>query len=111
MTHTYEIVDQNILLYEARLKHIDEVYQQALQLNANHPDVNIETQLAPIKAKRESLANFINSVKTDAFEKKITGAVQEQHSLLWQEIMMELEILLKPFESILPVVQTSSKND
>lgn len=111
MTHVYEMVDQNILLYEARLKHIDEFYQQALRLIPNHPDVDIEAQLIPIKAVRESMANFIKSTKADVFENKTAVSALDQHSLLWQEITMELERLLKPFENLLPMVQTSSKNE
>ena len=107
MTHVYEMVDQNILLYEARLKHIDEFYQQALQLIPNYPDLDIETQLLPIKAARESLANLIKSAKADLVEQHTKGSPQAQHSLLWQEIAMDLERLLKPFEAILPIVHTS----
>ena len=109
MTHVYEMVDQNILLYEARLKHIDEFYDEALQLMQNNPDIDIEPQLIPIKATRESLSNLIKSAKADLVEQHKNGSLQAQHSLLWQEIAMDLERLLKPFEKILPIVHTPRK--
>ncbi len=111
MNHEYEMVDQNILLYEARLKHIDEFCRQSEKLIPAHPEINIKTQLIPIKAARESLAALIKSAKADAERPHTKESDKPHHSILWQEITAELERLLKSFEKLLPIVQISSKND
>ncbi|APB99542.1 hypothetical protein [Polynucleobacter asymbioticus] len=111
MTHEYEMIDQNILLYEARLKHIDEFCRQSEKLIPTHPEIDIQTQLIPIKAARESLVTLIKSAKTDLEGSDANKSVKPHHHLLWQEITTELERLLKPFETLLPIVQTSSKNE
>ena len=111
MNHEYEMVDQNILLYEARLKHIDEFCRQSEKLIPTHPEIDIKAQLIPIKAARESLLALIKSAKADSGRPHTKESDKPQHSLLWQEITAELERLLKPFENLLPIVQISSKND
>ncbi|MBU3618171.1 hypothetical protein [Polynucleobacter sp. JS-Fieb-80-E5] len=111
MTHEYEMINQNILLYEARLKHIDEFFHQSEKLILTHPEMDIKTQLIPIRAARESLVTLIKFAKANLEKTPIKESDQPHHSLLWQEITMELERLLKPFEALLPIVQRSSKND
>lgn len=106
MTHEYEMVDQNILLYEARLKHIDDFCCRAEKLIQKYPKINIEAQLIPIKAARKNLAALIKSTKRDSELHLSQGSGEAHHSVIWHEITQELESLLKPFEALLPMVQT-----
>lgn len=100
MTHEYEMVDQNILLYEARLKHIDEFCARAEKLIPQYPQMHIQNQLAPILAARDRLAELIKVGQSKSDGANLQKPNQHNHLAAWNRITNELDTLLKEFEAL-----------
>lgn len=106
MTHEYEMVDQNILLYEARLKHIDEFCTRAERLIPQHPEIDIHNQLAPIKLARERLVGLIQAARLGLGQGISQKSTENNYRTTWDQITKELDALLKDFEALFSKIQT-----
>ena len=94
MTHEYELVEQNILLYEARLKHIDELYSQIEKVLHQKPQMEISMQLNPIKSERERLAAFIEETGQEKKWQFDHALITSDPSGPWNLVAQELDRLL-----------------
>ncbi len=100
MTHEYEMIDQNILLYEARLKHIDEFCVRAEKLIPQYPEIHVQKQLAPIKVARKRLAELIQAARSKLDGGIVQKSIENDHQTAWNLITNELDKLTKEFEAL-----------
>ncbi len=97
MNEQEHLINQHILAYESRLKHIDELLEKAEQLDDEpHPH---QQELAAIKSKREELSQSLSSAKTlsvDNWEKEeieMAGPMA-----VWDAVAQQLEKLVEKVE-------------
>ena len=64
MTNIDHLVEQNIIEHESRLKHIDELIDQAhSQINADSVSTDLKKELKDIRAARAELETELNHIK------------------------------------------------
>ncbi|WP_432472932.1 hypothetical protein [Amphritea sp. HPY] len=88
MTKLDDLVDQHIKEYNSRLKHIDELAEQAAALEEeSHLD-----ELAELKSERNKLADYLKELEQNRSEKSLemTGPMY-----IWDVIAQRLEKLLE----------------
>ena len=95
MNELEHLINQHILAYESRLKHIDELLEEVDQLD----DESNQQELEAIKSKREELSQSLSSAKTlsvDNWEKEeieMAGPMA-----VWDAVAQQLEKLVEKVE-------------
>ncbi|HTT08030.1 MAG TPA: hypothetical protein VMH34_04495 [Gammaproteobacteria bacterium] len=88
-----QVVEQRILEYESRLKHIDELLRRA---HGASPPPEVHGELAELKGKRETLANEVEALKRkppeDWRKKEITSTGP---LAVWDIVAQQLEKLVE----------------
>lgn len=93
MTHVDELIQQRILEYEARLRHIDELVAQAHEKATESED---HTELAGIKQQREALADHIETLRRKPRENWQPSELERAGPMgLWDVVAQQLERLVE----------------
>ena len=66
MTDSSDLVEQQILLHEARLKRVDELFEMARE--AGNEDEETDPLLAALESERDTLAGLLRRMRGDAPE-------------------------------------------
>ena len=95
MTSEEHLINQHILEYESRLKHIDELLEQAHQ-NSNITDAQKQAELEEIKEKRAELENYVDSAKTLSREHWEKDAINMAGPMaVWDAVAQQLEKIVE----------------
>ena len=97
MTEIDKLVDRRIAEYESRLKHIDELYDQAHQasekLDENH---ELKTELGQYHQQRTDLANHTEKLKLMPLEHWRENTIQSSGPMaIWDVLAQKLEDLIE----------------
>lgn len=97
MTNEEHLINQHILEYESRLKHIDELLEKA-ESNSKVDEAEVEhaKELKQIKEKRVELKNYIDSAKTmsaDHWEKDTINMAGPM--AVWDAVAQKLEKIVE----------------
>ena len=95
-----QLAEQNIDLYESRLKHIDELLERSGQGISGHPEqADLSAQLAGLKHERDKFARHIDALKqgtiAESQEKLIEGSGLMG---IWDALAQQLEKLVEHIE-------------
>jgi len=94
MSTDEQLVERNILYYEARLKHIDELFEKASKApGAGTPEVDKE--LAELKAERSKLADELAQMQEKSLEE---WAKEGGPMVIWDLLAERLEKLVERLE-------------
>ena len=98
MTSTEKLVEQHILEYESRRKHIDELLEKAHAAGAaKAPEVSAE--LADIMAKRDELAAHLEEMRIKSLANWQEEEIEKAGPMaVWDAVAQQLEKLLERFE-------------
>jgi len=91
MTTDEQLVERNILHYEARLKHVDELFEKAHK--AVEPEASEE--LAELKKERAKLADDLEKLKQKSLEE---WAKEGGPMVIWDLLAERLEKLVERLE-------------
>ncbi len=93
MSTDEQLVERNIRYYEARLKHIDELFEKASKAAAGTPGADKE--LAELKAERSKLADELAQMKEKSLEE---WAKEGGPMVIWDVLAERLENLVERLE-------------
>lgn len=96
MTTEEHLINQHILEYESRLKHIDELLKQAQRKAADTRSDIEEADLEKIREQRKELENYLDSVKTmsaDHWEKDTIN--MSGPMAVWDAVAQKLEKIIE----------------
>jgi len=97
MTNEEHLINQHILEYESRLKHIDELLEKA-ESNSKGDEAQVEQaeDLKNLKEKRIELKNYIDSVKTMSVDHWEKDAINMAGPMaVWDAVAQQLEKLVE----------------
>ena len=81
------LVEQNIIEHEARLKHVDELLEQADQGMETSGPTEIEAQLAEFRHERDQLASELEDYKNKSKEyAKQANAENLGPMIIWEKV-------------------------
>jgi len=97
MTTKEQLINQHILEYENRLKHIDRLLEQAqLDSQTLAEQAEHEQELKEIKSKRDELVNYVNSVKTMSVEHWEKDEIDMAGPMgVWDAVALQIEKLIE----------------
>lgn len=96
MSHIDQMIEQHIREYEARLRHIDELMEQAARKGAS-PESHDE--LSEIQEKREELAGHVEELKRKQMEDWQEQEIEKAGPMgVWDVIAQKLERLVERLE-------------
>ncbi len=94
MTTDEQLAERNILHYEARLKHIDELFEKASKApGAEAPETSRE--LAELKEERGKLVDTLEQIKEKSLE---AWAKEGGPMVIWDLVAERLEKLVERLE-------------
>jgi hypothetical protein len=97
MTEIDKLVDRRIAEYESRLKHIDELYEQAHQASENlDEDHELKTELGQYHEQRVDLANHTAKLKELPLDHWREDMIQSSGPMaIWDVLAQKLEDLIE----------------
>jgi len=97
MTEIDKLVDRRIAEYESRLKHIDELYDQAHQASEKlDDDHELKTELGQYHQQRTDLANHTEKLKLMPLEHWRENTIQSSGPMaIWDVLAQKLEDLIE----------------
>ena len=95
MSQTDKLIEQHVREYESRLKHIDELMQQAHAKGVT-PDTHEE--LAEIHQQREKLAGQLGSLKASQDQREVEDVLRYGPMAIWDVLAQKLEHLVERLE-------------
>ncbi|MFQ5470982.1 MAG: hypothetical protein ACE5EH_11870 [Gammaproteobacteria bacterium] len=100
MAYNDALVEQQILEYESRRKHFDELLEKAEQgINALPMAVELSDELTSIRQEREKFLSHIDEVKEKTREDWQENTIEEGGPIiLWEAVAKRLEALLERIE-------------
>lgn len=99
MTTKEQLIDQHIREYEARLKHIDELYERAQEVTENLGDHETRSELEDYAAQRQHLQQKAEEIKTMPLENWREETVQSAGPMaIWDILAQKLEDFLERHE-------------
>ena len=100
MTEIDKLVDRRIAEYESRLKHIDELYEQAHQASEKlDDDHELKTELGQYHQQRTDLANHTEKLKLMPLEHWREDTIQSSGPMaIWDVLAQKLEDLIERIE-------------
>jgi hypothetical protein len=100
MTEIDKLVDRRIAEYESRLKHIDELYEQAHQASEKlDEDHALKTELGQYHQQRTDLANHTEKLKLMPLEHWREDTIQSSGPMaIWDVLAQKLEDLIERIE-------------
>ena len=97
MTTIDRLTEQHVREYDARLKHIDELFERAGQSIGNREDFDVE--LNAVRAERVELLDHLNALKKKSQDEWQTeGIEQSGPMILWDIVAKKLEKLVERIE-------------
>lgn len=91
MTTDEQLVERNILRYEARLKHVDELFEKAHKM-AKNAAPGASEELAELKKERGKLADDLDKLKQKSLEE---WAKEGGPMVIWDLLAERLEKLIE----------------
>ena len=100
MTEIDKLVDRRIAEYESRLKHIDELYEQAHQASEKlDDDHELKTELGQYHQQRTDLANHTEKLKLMPLEHWREDTIRSSGPMaIWDVLAQKLEDLIERIE-------------
>ena len=100
MTGYNSLVEQNILEYEARRKHFDELLERAEKGVSGRPKAGeYEDELATLRQERQKLVAHIEELKQKTREEWQEGTIEEVGPMfVWEAVAKRLENLVERIE-------------
>lgn len=96
MTVVDHLTEQHFREYEARLKHIDELFGRA---DNSKGSVGFETELDEVRAERLELLTHLNALKKKSQEEwQMEGIEQSGPMIIWDAVAKKLEKLVERIE-------------
>ena len=97
MTEIDKLVDRRIAEYESRLKHIDELYDQAHQASEKlDDDHELKTELGQYHQQRTDLANHTEKLKLMPLDHWREDTIQSSGPMaIWDVLAQKLEDLIE----------------
>ena len=101
MTTKEHLVEQKILEYESRLKHIDELFSLIREKADNLEDTSeVMVELARIRKDREKLLAHIEELRRQNLEEWQEANIEEAGPMIiWEMVAKKLENLLERIEA------------
>lgn len=100
MTHFNQLVEQQIDLYESRLKHIDELFERSSKGVAGSPEhADIHAQIANLKNERDRFAKHIDAMKQRSIDNLQEEFIEKSGPMgVWDALALQLEKLVERIE-------------
>jgi len=97
MTSENQLVEQHILAYESRLKHFDELFEQAEKGITEAPEhKEVRTKLKELQQERDKLASHYEQMKLKSGENWEVEMIKKSGPMgIWDVLAQDLEHLLK----------------
>lgn len=90
MTSEEHLINQHILEYESRLKHLDELLKEAEKSSKQTEELN------RIKEKRNELRNYVDSVKSVSLDHWEEDTIKSAGPMaVWDAVAQKLEKLIE----------------
>ena len=97
MTVIDRLTDQHFKEYEARSKHIDELFERADQSMKNRTE--FDDELSRVRAERQELLNHLSELKKKSLEEWQTEEIEQSGPMImWDVVAKKLEKLVERIE-------------
>jgi hypothetical protein len=100
MTDKTKMVEQQMMEYASRMKHIDELLERATEGAANGPkDAETEAQLAKLWEDREKLSRMHHEMKLKSLDDWQEQEIEKSGPMgIWDAVAQQLEKLVEKVE-------------
>jgi predicted component of type VI protein secretion system len=98
MTGIEHLVEQHILEYESRLKHVDELLERAHKAVEKEPSP-VSEELAALKEEREKFAAHLEELRLKSLQDWREEEIEKAGPMgVWDALAQQLEKLVERFE-------------
>ena len=101
VSHKDHLIEQRVLEYESRLKHIDELIDHAENhVESNELSSDVEDELKMIKSMRDQLADrheYIDELSSSNWQRETIEHAGPM--AIWDTVAQKIEMLIERFDS------------